>query len=49
MSEALVQAMPLGGWTTDDLDALPVGNIHYELTDRALTVSPSPSSRDGAR
>ncbi len=44
MSEALLDAMPPGGWTTDDLDRMPVSNTRYELTDGALTVSPSPSN-----
>ncbi|MGH3795227.1 MAG: Uma2 family endonuclease [Pseudonocardiaceae bacterium] len=43
MSEALL-TVPPGGWTTDDLDRLPESNYRYELTDGALTVSPSPSS-----
>jgi Uma2 family endonuclease len=44
MTEALLDAMPAGGWTTEDLDRMPVGNVRYELTDGALTVSPSPSN-----
>lgn len=44
MTEALLDAMPAGGWTTDDLDRMPVSNIRYELTDGAMTVSPSPSN-----
>lgn len=36
--------VPPGGWTVDDLDALPESHYRYELTDGALTVSPSPSS-----
>jgi Uma2 family endonuclease len=36
--------VPPGGWTVDDLDALPESHQRYELTDGALTVSPSPSS-----
>lgn len=36
--------IPPGGWTVDDLDALPESHHRYELTDGALTVSPSPSS-----
>ncbi|MGH8933104.1 MAG: Uma2 family endonuclease [Egibacteraceae bacterium] len=43
MSDPLVIAPP-GGWTTTDLDELPVSNYRYELTDGALTVTPSPSS-----
>ncbi|WP_250280786.1 MULTISPECIES: Uma2 family endonuclease [unclassified Frankia] len=43
MSEPLI-AIPPGGWTTDDLDELPVSNHRYELTDGALSVSPSPSN-----
>lgn len=37
-------AIPPGGWTVEDLDALPVGNYRYELTDGALSVVPPPSS-----
>lgn len=44
MSEALVDEMPTGGWTTDDLDRLPVSNVRHELTDGALTMSPSRSN-----
>lgn len=44
MSEALVDEMPTGGWATDDLESMPVSNVRYELTDGALTVSPSPSN-----
>lgn len=36
--------VPPGGWTVDHLDALPESHYRYELTDGALTVSPSPSS-----
>lgn len=36
--------VPPGGWTVDHLDAMPETNIRYELTDGALTVSPSPSN-----
>ncbi len=43
MSQPLI-AVPPGGWTTDDLDELPVSNYRYELTDGALSVSPSPSN-----
>lgn len=43
MSEPLI-ATPPGGWTTDDLDDLPVSNYRYELTDGALSVAPSPSN-----
>ncbi|MBX6388319.1 MAG: Uma2 family endonuclease [Frankia sp.] len=43
MSEPLI-AVPPGGWTTDDLDAMPVSNTRYELTDGALSVAPSPSN-----
>ncbi len=35
---------PPGGWTVDDLDRWPESNVRYELTDGALTVSPSPTS-----
>ena len=44
MSEALLDAMPPGGWTTNDLDRMPVSNTRYELTDGALTATPSPSN-----
>jgi Uma2 family endonuclease len=43
MTDALL-VVPSGGWTVDDLDALPESHHRYELTDGALTVSPSPSS-----
>lgn len=43
MAEPLLQ-MPPGGWTVDDLDALPESHHRFELTDGALSVSPSPSS-----
>ena len=43
MTEPLLE-IPAGGWTVDDLDAFPESNRRYELTDGALTVSPSPSS-----
>jgi Uma2 family endonuclease len=36
--------IPPGGWTVDDLDALPESHYRHELTDGALSVSPSPSS-----
>ena len=39
-----IPTMPAGGYTTDDLDAMPVNNFRFELTDGALSVSPSPSS-----
>ena len=47
MSEALIKEpfhLPPGGWTVDDLDLLPESHHRYELTDGALSVSPSPSS-----
>ncbi|MBA2417253.1 MAG: Uma2 family endonuclease [Geodermatophilaceae bacterium] len=44
MTEVLLAAKPIGGWTTEDLDRMPVSNIRYELTDGALTVSPSTSN-----
>jgi Uma2 family endonuclease len=37
-------AVPPDGWTVDDLDSWPESHRRYELTDGALTVSPSPSS-----
>jgi Uma2 family endonuclease len=43
MSQPLLD-VPSGGWTTDDLDAMPVSNIRYELTDGALSVAPSPTN-----
>ncbi len=42
MAEPLL-AMPPGGWTVDDLEA-PESHHRFELTDGALSVSPSPSS-----
>jgi Uma2 family endonuclease len=39
-----VLMIPSGGWSVDDLDAFPESHHRYELTDGALTVSPSPSS-----
>ncbi len=39
-----ISTMPPGGWTVDDLDAMPVTNYRYELTDGALSVSPSPTN-----
>ena len=36
--------VPPGGWTVDDLDQWPESHVRVELTDGALTVSPSPSS-----
>jgi Uma2 family endonuclease len=47
MSEAVTEEpirVPPGGWTVDDLDALPESHHRYELTDGTLSVSPSPSS-----
>lgn len=44
MTEAYEITMPPGGWTVDDLDSWPESNVRYELTDGALSVSPSPSS-----
>lgn len=35
---------PADGWTVEDLDRWPETLVRYELTDGALTVSPSPSS-----
>ncbi|MGH3319755.1 MAG: Uma2 family endonuclease [Streptosporangiaceae bacterium] len=43
MSEPLITAPP-DGWSTADLDELPESNQRYELTDGAITVSPSPSN-----
>lgn len=44
MTEAHEITRPPGGWTVDDLDNWPESHVRYELTDGALTVSPSPSS-----
>lgn len=44
MTEAHAIAMPRDGWTVADLDGWPESHVRYELTDGALTVSPSPSS-----
>lgn len=44
MSEAHAIEVPPGGWTVDDLDSWPETLVRHELTDGALTVSPSPSS-----
>jgi Uma2 family endonuclease len=44
MTEAQVFTPPPGGWTVEDLDAMPVSNYRHELTDGALSVSPSPSN-----
>jgi len=44
MTEAHAITAPSGGWTVDDLDRWPESHVRYELTDGALTVSPSPSS-----
>ena len=35
---------PAGGWTTDDLDELPVDGRRRELVDGALIVPPSPTN-----
>lgn len=43
MAEPLL-TVPPGGWTVDDIEALPESHHRYELTDGALVVSPSPSS-----
>jgi Uma2 family endonuclease len=44
MTAALSDLPPAGGWTADDLDALPVDGVRRELLDGVLLVSPSPSS-----
>jgi Uma2 family endonuclease len=36
--------VPPGGFTVDDLDTWPESHVRYELTDGALTVSPSPNN-----
>lgn len=44
MTEAHAITRPPGGWTVEDLDSWPETHARYELTDGALTMSPSPSS-----
>jgi Uma2 family endonuclease len=44
MTAALSEVPPPGGWTSDDLDALPVDGVRRELLDGVLLVSPSPST-----
>ncbi|HEV2088821.1 MAG TPA: Uma2 family endonuclease [Cryptosporangiaceae bacterium] len=44
MASLPIEHIPVGGWTIDDLDGMPETLVRYELTDGALTVSPSPSS-----
>ncbi|MDT5031023.1 MAG: hypothetical protein QOC94_1194 [Actinoplanes sp.] len=43
MTAALNANPPAGGWTTDDLDALPEDGLRRELLDGVLLVSPSPT------
>jgi Uma2 family endonuclease len=43
MSAALSDFPPPGGWTTDDLDALPEDGHRRELIDGILIMSPSPT------
>jgi Uma2 family endonuclease len=43
MTAALSDVPPAGGWTTDDLDALPEDGLRRELLDGVLLVSPSPT------
>jgi Uma2 family endonuclease len=43
MTAALSDIPPTGGWTTDDLDALPEDGLRRELLDGVLLVSPSPT------
>jgi Uma2 family endonuclease len=43
MTAALSDLPPSGGWTTDDLDALPEDGVRRELLDGVLLVSPSPT------
>ena len=43
MTAALSANPPAGGWTTDDLDALPEDGLRRELLDGVLLVSPSPT------
>jgi hypothetical protein len=40
MTAALSDVPPAGGWTTDDLDALPEDGLRRELLDGVLLVSP---------
>jgi Uma2 family endonuclease len=44
MTVALNDHPPPGGWTTDDLDALPEDGYRRELLDGVLIVSPSPTN-----
>jgi Uma2 family endonuclease len=44
MAAALSDVPPTGGWTTDDLDALPEDGVRRELLDGVLHISPFPSS-----
>ncbi|GGM23511.1 MULTISPECIES: Uma2 family endonuclease [Micromonospora] len=44
MTAALSSEPPEGGWTTDDLDALPDDGRRRELLDGVLLVSPSPTA-----
>jgi Uma2 family endonuclease len=41
MTAAMSDPPPAGGWTTDDLDALPEDGVRRELLDGVLHVSPS--------
>jgi Uma2 family endonuclease len=43
MTAALSDVPPAGGWSTDDLDALPEDGLRRELLDGLLLVSPSPT------
>jgi Uma2 family endonuclease len=40
MTAALSDVPPAGGWTTDDLEALPEDGLRRELLDGVLLVSP---------
>lgn len=44
VAEPYQLARPVDGWTVEHLDRWPESHVRYELTDGALTVSPSPSS-----
>lgn len=44
MTAAMSEHPPADGWTTDDLEKFPEDNIHRELLDGVLLVSPSPSN-----
>jgi len=43
MTAAMSDLTPAGGWTVDDLEALPEDGVRRELLDGVLLVSPSPT------